>query len=114
MKEVQTIMELCQQLVALSAVDRREATLKGLKDLMEIKSMIDGSKNDDETVLIAMEAVVAMVNVGLRKQVLRGRIVEKLSEEKDISLILQQHREDFAQLIWKRRTAMRRESRNLF
>ncbi|KAJ3161365.1 hypothetical protein HDU86_007147 [Geranomyces michiganensis] len=64
--------------------------------------------------LISMEAVVSIVNFSARKQILRERLMKRMTDEKELATALQAHRDQFAQFIWKRRLGARREMRALF
>ncbi|KAJ3300337.1 hypothetical protein HK104_001755 [Borealophlyctis nickersoniae] len=76
--------------------------------------MTDSSKEQDEMSLIGMEAVVSIINFSIRKQILRSRLMNKMTDEKELSSSMQHHRDEFSQFIWKRRMAARKDMRMLF
>ncbi|KND01565.1 uncharacterized protein SPPG_03365 [Spizellomyces punctatus DAOM BR117] len=113
-RDFQTIKEICAQLQNISTQSQKETKLKGLHDLDTLKRMTERSKQEDEMALIAMEAVVSIVNFSTRKQILRSRLMKKMTDEKELSSALQQHRDEFTQFIWNRRMTSRKEMRQLF
>ncbi|KAJ3038616.1 hypothetical protein HDV00_000460 [Rhizophlyctis rosea] len=93
---------------------RKEGILRNQKDLDELKNATRSLREEDEMSLLGMEAVVAIINFSVRKQILRSRVMGRMSDEKELSSTLNQHREEFSQFIWKRRVASRKEMRMLF
>ena len=71
-------------------------------------------KDEDEMLITRMEAIMAIATVNVRKQITRDRLVKRMTDEKELSTILSNHREEFAQLLWKRRIQSRKELSVLF
>ncbi|XJO77036.1 hypothetical protein BDV3_001679 [Batrachochytrium dendrobatidis] len=113
-KEFQYIHELCGQLKQLEESQRQEAIFKRNQDYNELKEMTEKSKQDDELALLGTEAAMGIINIGLRKQMLRTRLVSRVSDEKELNNMMQTHKDDFTQFIWKRRLQSRRDLRLLF
>ena len=95
--------------------------------------MTKSLKDDDEMSLTSMEAIMSIVNLSARKQILRDRLINRITDEKgmdfmtwtfgcnwaskyrlEIASILQNHREEFSQFIWKRRMQSKKDLSNLF
>lgn len=76
--------------------------------------MAKSLKDEDEMLIKSMEAIMAIATVGVRKQILRDRLIKRMTDEKELSSILSNHREEFAQFLWKRRTQSRKELSVLF
>ncbi|KAL2916170.1 hypothetical protein HK105_204261 [Polyrhizophydium stewartii] len=113
-RELQSIRELCGHLKQLVDAQRSEAIFRRNQDFLDLKDMTEKSKRDDELSLLGIEASMGIINIGLRKQALRMRLVNRLTDEKELSNMMQNHKEDFTQFIWKRRLQSRRDLRLLF
>ncbi|KAJ3097483.1 hypothetical protein HDU97_004850 [Phlyctochytrium planicorne] len=113
-RELQTVKDICSNLQALSLAQKKENKINGYKDLNDLQRMTDHLKMDDEMKLIEMETVVSIINATVRKQILRNNLMAHMSDEKEISSSLQQHRDEFSQFIWKRRFQARKDLRALF
>ncbi|KAI8589518.1 hypothetical protein BDZ88DRAFT_461954 [Geranomyces variabilis] len=113
-REYQNIKEICVQLQNLATQFQRESKLRGALDLEDLRRLTENSKQEDEMALISMEAVVSIVNFSARKQILRERLMKRMTDEKELATALQAHRDQFAQFIWKRRVGARKDMRALF
>jgi hypothetical protein len=76
--------------------------------------MTKSLKDEDEMLIKSMEAIMAIITISVRKQILRDRLIKRMTDEKELSTILSNHREEFAQLLWKRRILARKELSVLF
>ena len=82
--------------------------------------MTDSSKREDELALLAIDAAMAIINLSVRRQTLRKRLVMRIKDEKGIIInleltnMMQNHKDDFTQFIWKRRMQTKRDVRTLF
>ncbi|KAJ3113482.1 hypothetical protein HDU96_003349 [Phlyctochytrium bullatum] len=113
-RELQIVKEICADLQALTISQKKENKLNGFKDLNELQRMTERLKFDDEMKCIEMETVVSIISTGLRRQILRTNVMAHMTDEKEISSTLQQHRDEFLQFIWKRRCQARKDLRALF
>ncbi|KAJ3016068.1 hypothetical protein HKX48_004246 [Thoreauomyces humboldtii] len=113
-REYANIKEICTHLQNLATQFQREARLRGSLDLEDLRRLTENSKQEDEMALISMEAIVSIVNFSARKQILRERLMKRMTDEKELASALQAHRDQFAQFIWKRRVAARKEMKSLF
>jgi hypothetical protein len=76
--------------------------------------MTKSLKDEDEMLIKSMEAIMAIITVSVRKQILRDRLIKRMTDEKELSSILSNHREEFVQFLWKRRILARKELSVLF
>ena len=76
--------------------------------------MTKSLKEEDEMLITSMEAIMAIVHVDGRKQLLRDRLINRMTDEKELSSILSNHREEFSQFLLKRRIQSRKELSILF
>jgi hypothetical protein len=76
--------------------------------------MTKSLKDEDEMLIKSMEAIMAIVTVSVRKQILRDRLIKRMTDEKELSSILSNHREEYVQFLWKRRILARKELSVLF
>ncbi|KAJ3197485.1 hypothetical protein HK101_003183 [Irineochytrium annulatum] len=113
-KDLQTVKDLCGQLTALSQAQRKESKLKGYKDLNELQHLTEKIRMDEDMAIVEMETVLAIINTGMRKQILRNHLMAHMTDEKEMSATFQQHKDEFSQYIWKRRINAKRELRQLF
>nr|KAJ3421640.1 hypothetical protein HK105_002847 [Polyrhizophydium stewartii] len=99
-RELQSIRELCGHLKQLVDAQRSEAIFRRNQDFLDLKDMTEKSKRDDELSLLGIEASMGIINIGLRKQALRMRLVNRLTDEKDSTLeaIQSFERSNWAQL----------------
>ncbi|KAJ2999525.1 hypothetical protein HDV02_002672 [Globomyces sp. JEL0801] len=102
-KELQQIKELC-------------SLMKKLAELQEQEELTDNSKMEDEYSIIGVEAVMSIINITVRKQSLKKRYVNILLNhcETELNTLMQTHKEDFTQFIWKRRLQTKKDLRFLF
>ena len=80
-RDFATIKELCGQLQQLTVGQRQECTLRGLKDLNELKKMSDKIRNDEEMAIIELEALVGIINSAIRRQFFRSKSSSHLDEK---------------------------------
>ncbi|KAI8925686.1 hypothetical protein BC831DRAFT_387050, partial [Entophlyctis helioformis] len=81
-RELQSIRELCGHLKQLAELQRSEAIFRRNQDYLDLKDMTEKSKRDDEISLLGIEAAMGIINIGLRKQTLRMRLVNRMTDEK--------------------------------
>lgn len=105
---------MCQQLVQINQAQRKEQGLKSIKDLANLKKMIEKLKQDDDRAILIMQATQTIVNAPLRRQCLKSRMLQQMSSEQELSILLQQHKEEFGQYVSKRRLNSKRDMRTLF
>ncbi|KAL7754365.1 hypothetical protein RI367_000346 [Sorochytrium milnesiophthora] len=113
-KDMQNLRDYCSAIQSLSVQQRRIISLKKLSDLNELRDLMDKAEDDDLIAHFDTEALAAIINPGVRAQVLKSRLMARMSDEKELSSVVQQHKDDFAQMIWKRRLAVKRDLRELF
>ncbi|KAJ3204434.1 hypothetical protein HK099_001163 [Clydaea vesicula] len=113
-KELQYIKDIGVQIQMLSEFSKKKQRLTALKDLTELKNLTSLSQKEDNMNLIGMEAIMAIVDRSSRNQILRTKLMARMSDEKELSTSLQQHKEDFSQFICKRRLAGKKELKEIF
>ncbi|KAH9253017.1 hypothetical protein BASA81_009022 [Batrachochytrium salamandrivorans] len=113
-RELHTTRQLCDHLKQLADLQRSEAISRRDQDYVNLKTMTEKSKRDDEIALLRMEASMGIINIGLRKQSLQPRFVSRASDEKELNNMMQTHKDEFTQFIWKRRLQSRGDLRLLF
>ncbi|KAI9363417.1 hypothetical protein DFJ73DRAFT_811117 [Zopfochytrium polystomum] len=113
-REITAVKELCSQFQNLSQAQRRDNSQKSLKDLIYLKNLTDGLKQKEELSIIHMDSIMAVVHSGHRKQILKAKQQQHMANEQEMSVALQQHRDEFGQFIWKRRIESKRDLRALF
>ncbi|KAI8617462.1 hypothetical protein BC830DRAFT_1113354 [Chytriomyces sp. MP71] len=113
-KDLQNVKEICSQLQALSSNLWSEVYAKNSKDLRDLDSMKERMLAEDKLKLLEMETIVAIVNPVIRKDILRASLMSHVTDEKEISTSLQQHKDEFMQFIWKRRVQAKKQMRSLF
>lgn len=64
--------------------------------------------------LIAMESIMGIVDYNMRKQLKKSKLMARISDEKELSSALQQHKDDFSAFVCKRRTKGRLELKEIF
>jgi hypothetical protein len=113
-KELQSIHDLCGQLKRLSENLGLEYAHRREVDYHDLMQMTDRSKNDDEMDLLAIDAAMGIINLSSRKQALRKRLQMRIKDEKELTNMMQSHKDDFTQFIWRRRLQNKRDVRALF
>ncbi|TPX34508.1 hypothetical protein SmJEL517_g02865 [Synchytrium microbalum] len=98
----------------LTTTARQEAHQRGAKDLQQLKVLTNQWKTQDRLLLTGLEAVAAIVNPQLRKQMLRTRLVSRVMNDKEANMTVEKHRDDFQRFIWKRRAGMDKDTRKLY
>lgn len=53
--------------------------------------------------LIAMESIMAIVDYAVRRNIKKTKLLARISDERELSAALQQHKDDFAQYICEKR-----------
>ena len=76
--------------------------------------MTKALKDEDEMSVLSMETMMGIIAIGLRRQLLRDRYICRMTDEKELAQVLQNHKEDFSQYIWKRRAQSKKDLSNLF
>ncbi|KAI8899147.1 hypothetical protein BC833DRAFT_587015 [Globomyces pollinis-pini] len=113
-KELQQIKELCSLMKKLAELQEQEVKFRRTQDLNELQELTDNSKMEDEYSIIGVEAVMSIINITVRKQSLKKRLFSKMMDEKELNTLMQTHKEDFTQFIWKRRLQTKKDLRFLF
>lgn len=113
-KELQTVHDMCVQLRKLSDALGQDYAQRRHHDFIELKNITDQSKNEDEMSLLAIDAAMSIINLSSRKTALRKRLQMRVREEKELTIMMQSHKDDLMTFIWKRRLQSKREVRSLF
>ncbi|KAJ3246138.1 hypothetical protein HDU78_007785 [Chytriomyces hyalinus] len=113
-KDLQNIKDICTQLQNLTASLWSETYAKASKDLRDLDNLKEKMLAEDKMKLLEMETIVSIVNPTMRKDILRNNLMVHMNDEREISVSLQQHKDEFMQFIWKRRVNAKKQMRSLF
>ncbi|KAJ3272756.1 hypothetical protein HDV01_005284 [Terramyces sp. JEL0728] len=113
-KELQQIKEICFNLKCYIDEQQDDLRHRREQDYLELRSLTEKSKKDDEFSILGIEASMAIINLSQRKTNLRKRLYVKLTDERELNNIMNTHKEGFTQFIWKRRLQTKRDLRALF
>lgn len=75
--------------------------------------MTTTSKKLDQLALLAIDCAMAVISQPARKAILKKRHSLALKDERELTLLMQNHKDDFTSFIWKRRMASKRSVRSL-
>ncbi|KAJ3256253.1 hypothetical protein HK103_005616 [Boothiomyces macroporosus] len=113
-KELQQIKEICHNLKSYIDEQQNDLRYRRQQDYLELRSLTEKSKKEDEFSILGIEASMAIINLSQRKTNLRKRLYVKLADERELNNLMNTHKEGFTQFIWKRRLQTKRDLRALF
>ncbi|KAJ3321197.1 hypothetical protein HDV06_004540 [Boothiomyces sp. JEL0866] len=113
-KELQQIKEICFNLKGYMDEQQNDLKYRRQQDYLELKSLTEKSKKEDEFSILGIEASMSIINLSQRKSNLRKRLYVKLTDERELNNMMNTHKEGFTQFIWKRRLQTKRDLRALF
>jgi hypothetical protein len=64
--------------------------------------------------LVGMEAIMSIVDYNIRRSIKKTKLLARISDEKELSVALQQHKDDFAQFICQKRAKGKIALREIF
>ncbi len=79
-----------------------------------MRDLTNQSKKDDEFLILGVEAAMSIINLSTRKQTLRKSLFSRMRDEKELNILMQAHRDEFTQFIWKRRLGTKKDLRGIF
>ncbi|KAJ3340438.1 hypothetical protein HDU93_007045 [Gonapodya sp. JEL0774] len=113
-QEMQTASQLAVLVKELSVNARKARDLKSQQDLNSMKSLTTAIKDEEELSILKMEALVGIINPTARRQLVRNRLLDRMTDEKELANAIQVQKDEFLQFVWKRRVEARGETRQLF
>ncbi|TPX41026.1 hypothetical protein SeMB42_g05767 [Synchytrium endobioticum] len=98
----------------LQTVQRSEAHQRAAKDLYQLQLLQGQWRTQHRLLLTGLEAVSAVINPQLRKQMLTSRLLSRVLNDNEANITVEKHRDDFQTFLWKRKTAVDRDTKRIY
>ncbi|KAI9224109.1 hypothetical protein BC828DRAFT_374299 [Blastocladiella britannica] len=113
-REIGYFKDLCLNAQTHNVLLRREASVRRLQEINRLREAMDRTEDEELMDHFNTEALAAVINQGIRTTLVKSRIMSKIGDEKELSNLIQAHRDEFLSQVWTRRLHTKRELRAMF
>jgi hypothetical protein len=112
--EIASFKNVGIQMQIMGDLYRKRQRLGLVKELHHIRLLTLNAQKEDNMQLIGMEAIMSIVDYNIRRGIKKTKLLARISDEKELSVALQQHKDDFAQFICQKRAKGKVALREIF